>query len=148
MRVYLPSEDKDAPVVVCSELPTNDGASIAYAAEQLAAEVIHYHDLTRPVVWIEHHSPETTDGSIETFDLVAFSSYEVRESALHGRNTSESRRSHLEAHHEGHGGGAGGRGGVACVASDPRPRDDRDVAQDLANPSWETTPWSKEFVTE
>jgi hypothetical protein len=78
VRVYLPSEEQDAPVVVCSELPTNDGASITYAAEQLAAEVLHYHDLTPPVVWIEHHSPETTDGSTESFDLVAFSSYKVK----------------------------------------------------------------------
>jgi len=37
MRVYLPSEEQDAPAVICSELPTNDGASITYAAEQLAA---------------------------------------------------------------------------------------------------------------
>src|SRR5215207_424685 len=81
MRVYLPTEEQDAPVVVCSELPTNDGASITYAAEQLAAEIIHYHALTPPVVWIEHHPPETTDGSTETFDLVAFSTYEVKERA-------------------------------------------------------------------
>jgi hypothetical protein len=33
------------------------------------------------VVWIEHHPPETTDGSTETFDLVTFSSYEVKERA-------------------------------------------------------------------
>ena len=79
MRVYLPEEDQDAPVVICSELPTNDGTSITYAAEQLAAEVIRYHRLPAPVVWIEHHPPITTDGFAETFDLVAFSSYEVRE---------------------------------------------------------------------
>jgi hypothetical protein len=83
VRVYLPSEDQDAPVVVCSELPANEGASITYAAEQLAAQVIRYHALTPPVVWIEHHPPETTDGSTETFDLVAFSSYEVKERALY-----------------------------------------------------------------
>jgi hypothetical protein len=40
IRVYLPREEQDAPVVVCSELPTNDGASITYAAEQLVAEVV------------------------------------------------------------------------------------------------------------
>jgi hypothetical protein len=78
VRVYLPDEDQDAPVVICSELPTNDGTSITYAAEQLAAEVIRYHSLTPPLVWIEHHPPITTDGDTETFDLVAFSSYEVR----------------------------------------------------------------------
>jgi hypothetical protein len=81
MRLYLPTENQDAPVVVCSELPSNEGTSITYTAEQLAAEVIHYDALTPPVVWIEHHPPETTDGSTETFDLVAFSSYEVKERA-------------------------------------------------------------------
>jgi hypothetical protein len=79
VRVYLPEEDQDAPVVICSELPTNDGASITYAAEQLAAEVIRYHSLTPPLVWIEHHPPLSTDGNTETFDLVAFSSYGIRE---------------------------------------------------------------------
>jgi hypothetical protein len=62
-----------------TELSTNEGSSITYAAEQLAAEVIRYHRLSAPVVWIEHHPPETTDGSTETFDLANFSSYEVAE---------------------------------------------------------------------
>jgi hypothetical protein len=66
-------------VVVCSELPADEGASVTNAAEQLAAEVIRYHRFSPPVVWVEHHPPETTGGSTETFDLVAFSSYEVRE---------------------------------------------------------------------
>ena len=79
MRVYLPEDEQDAPVVVCSELPTNEGPSITYAAEQLAAEVIRYHRLPAPVVWIEHHPPLSTGGDTETFDLVDFSSYEVRE---------------------------------------------------------------------
>ncbi len=79
MRVYLPDEERDAPVIVCSELPTNEGASITYAAEQLAAEVIRHHRLPALVVWIEYHPPIATDGDAETFDLVTFSSYEVRE---------------------------------------------------------------------
>jgi hypothetical protein len=79
VRVYLPKDERDASVVVCSELPTNEGSSITYAAEQLAAEVIRYHRLPTPVVWIEHHPPITTGGHTETFDLVPFSSYEVRE---------------------------------------------------------------------
>jgi hypothetical protein len=81
VRVWLPEDEQEAPVVVCSELPTNEGSSITYVAEQLAAEVIRYHQLPTPVVWIEHHPPETTDGDTETFDLVDFSSYEVVESA-------------------------------------------------------------------
>src|SRR5918994_6561494 len=81
VRVYLPDDERDAPVVICSELPTNEGSSLTYVAKQLAAEVIRYHRLPAPVVWIEHHPPESTDGTAETFDLVAFSSYEVRERA-------------------------------------------------------------------
>jgi hypothetical protein len=79
VRVYLPEDEQDVPVVVCSELPTNEGSSITYAAEQLVAEVIRYHRLPTPIVWVEHHPPITTDEDTETFDLVAFSSYEVRE---------------------------------------------------------------------
>ena len=79
VRIYLPDEDQDAPVVICSELPTNEGASVTNIAEQLAAEVIRYHRLHAPVVWIEHHTPITTDSFTETFDLVVFSSYEVRD---------------------------------------------------------------------
>ena len=60
-------------------MPTKDRTSITYAAERLAAEVIRYHRLATPIVWIEHHPPITTDGFTETFDLVTFSSYEVRE---------------------------------------------------------------------
>ena len=79
MRVYLPEDERDSPVVVCSELPTNEGSSITYAAEQIAAEVIRYDRLPTPVMWVGHQPPITTDGSTETFDLVTFSSYEVRE---------------------------------------------------------------------
>jgi hypothetical protein len=57
VRIWLPEDDQDAPVVICSELPANEGSSITYAAEQLAAEVICYHRLPTPIVWIEHHPP-------------------------------------------------------------------------------------------
>jgi hypothetical protein len=39
VRVWLPNEERDAPVVVCSELPTNEGTSVTNAAEQLAARL-------------------------------------------------------------------------------------------------------------
>ena len=74
-----PTRNKTPRVVVCTELPTNEGPSITYAAEQLAAEVIRYHRLPTPIVWIEHHPPMSTDGDTETFDLITFSSYEVTE---------------------------------------------------------------------
>jgi hypothetical protein len=32
-------------------------------------------------VWIEHHPKEATDGTSETFEVVGFSSYEVKERA-------------------------------------------------------------------
>jgi hypothetical protein len=34
-----------------------------------------------PPVWIEHYPKEATDGTSETFELVVFSSYEVKERA-------------------------------------------------------------------
>jgi hypothetical protein len=79
IRVYLPEEERDAPMVICSELPNNEGSSITYSAHQIAAEVIRYHKLGVPPVWIEHYPREATDGHSETFELVVFSSYEVKE---------------------------------------------------------------------
>lgn len=74
IRLYLPYEDTDAAVVICSELPNNPGTPVTDAAEQLVAEVIAHFRLPAPPVWIEHH-PEAND---ETFDLVTFAHYEVR----------------------------------------------------------------------
>jgi hypothetical protein len=45
VRVYLPEDERDAPVAICSELPTNEGSSVPYSAHQIAAEVIRYHNL-------------------------------------------------------------------------------------------------------
>jgi len=88
VRVYLPEDKGDAPVVICSELPNNDGSSITYYAHQIAAEVISYNEFLLPPIWIEHYPPETTDGSSETFEMVVFSSYEVIEKARYLRETS------------------------------------------------------------
>jgi hypothetical protein len=81
IRVYLSEDERDAPVVICSELPNNEGSSVTYSAHQLAAEVIRYHRLGVPPVWIEHYPKEATDDSSETFELVVFSSYKVKERA-------------------------------------------------------------------
>jgi hypothetical protein len=67
-------------VVICSELLNNDGSSVIYSAQQIAAEVIRYHKLSAPV-WIEHYPEEVSDGTSETFALVVFPSYETRERA-------------------------------------------------------------------
>jgi hypothetical protein len=80
VRIYLPDDDLDAPVVVCSELPNNPGGSITNSAEMIAAGVILTNELPTPLVWIEHWPEETTEGQ-ETFELVVFSSYEVVERA-------------------------------------------------------------------
>ena len=78
IRVYLPEEEHDAPVVVCSELANNPGIAVTGAAENIAAEVIAAHWLVAPV-WIEYHPEETTVAGVESFELVAFSDYKVRE---------------------------------------------------------------------
>jgi hypothetical protein len=81
IRVYHYEEDEgDAPVVICSELPSNEGSSVTYSAHQIAAEVICYHKLPIPE-WIEHYPKEATDEHSETFELVVFSTYEVTERA-------------------------------------------------------------------
>jgi hypothetical protein len=80
VRIYLPDDVRDAPVVICSELPSNSGGSITNSAEVIAAGVIRANELPIPLVWVEHWPEETTEGK-ETFELVVFSSYEVVERA-------------------------------------------------------------------
>ena len=81
VRIYLPDDMRDAPVVICSEVPNNPGGSITNSAEVIAAGVIQANELPTPLVWIEHWPEETTDGREETFELVVFSSYQVTERA-------------------------------------------------------------------
>jgi len=78
IRVYLPEEERDAPVIVCSELVDNPGIPVTGAAENIAAEVIVAHRLLAPV-WIEYHPQETTVAGVESFELVVFSDYRARE---------------------------------------------------------------------
>ncbi len=79
VRLYLPEEDRDAAVVIATELQDNPGQSITRYAERLAAEVIEGQLLSGPLVWIEHYPPESTNQGAETFEMVSFSDYEVRE---------------------------------------------------------------------
>jgi hypothetical protein len=81
VQIYLPDDTRDAPVVICSELPNNPGGSITNSAEVIAAGVIRANELPTPLVWIEHWPKESTDGRDETFELVVFSSYEVTQRA-------------------------------------------------------------------
>jgi hypothetical protein len=80
IRIYLPEDMYDVPIVICSELPNNPGGSITNSVEVIAAGVIRANELPTPLVWIEHWPQESTEGQ-ETFDLVVFSSYEVIERA-------------------------------------------------------------------
>jgi hypothetical protein len=81
IRVFLPNEERDAAVVICTELPNNPGQSVTNAAEQIAAEVILGHRLPTPLVWIEHYQDGArgTPEDPHTFDLVIFSGYEITE---------------------------------------------------------------------
>ena len=81
VRIYLPDEVRDAPVVIYSELPNNPGGSITNSAGAITAGVIRANELPTPLVWIEHWPKESTVGGQETFDLVIFTSYEVEERA-------------------------------------------------------------------
>jgi len=81
IRIYLPEDVRDMPVVICSELPNNPGGSITYSAEAIAAGVMRAYELPNPLVWIEHWSEESTNDGEETFELVVFSSFEVMERA-------------------------------------------------------------------
>jgi hypothetical protein len=71
-RIYLPYDVRDAPVVICSEVPNNPGGSITNTAEAIAAGVIRENELPTPLVWIEHWPEESTDAGEETVDLVVF----------------------------------------------------------------------------
>lgn len=83
IRLYLPEQEQDAPVVICSELPENPGIPVTGAVENIAAEVIKAHWLVDPV-WIEYHPQETTAAGVESFELVVFSDHKIREAV---RNT-------------------------------------------------------------
>jgi hypothetical protein len=80
VRIYLPDDVRDAPVVICSELPNNLGGSITNSAEVMAAGVIQVNEVPAPLVWIEHWPKESREGE-ESFELVVFSSYEAVERA-------------------------------------------------------------------
>ena len=85
IRLYLPYEDTDAAVVICSKPMNNRETSITNAVEQIAAEVIAHFKLPVPPVWIQHHyPPEATSGAQETFDLVVFAHHDIRETVRGG----------------------------------------------------------------
>ena len=40
IRLYLPQDDRDAAIVICSELTDNPGTSVVDAAEQIGRSVV------------------------------------------------------------------------------------------------------------
>ena len=81
VRIYLPDDMRDAPVVICSEVPNNPGGSVTNSAEVIIVGVIQNNKLATPLVWIEHRPEESTNGGVEAFELVVFSGHEVIERA-------------------------------------------------------------------
>jgi hypothetical protein len=79
VRIFLPEDELNSPVVVCTSSRFNEGQSITNAAECIAAEVIHGHRLPTPLVWIEHYEEGAGERpeAPASFDLVTFASYEV-----------------------------------------------------------------------
>jgi hypothetical protein len=112
IRIYLPDDIRDAPVVICSELPNNPGGSATNPAEVIAAGVIQANKLPAALVWIEHRPYESTNGGEETFELAVFTSYEVIESTLSGGDADMDRGRYLEAAKSRYRGGLGGWGSV------------------------------------
>jgi hypothetical protein len=108
VRIYqggiYPGESDELPVVICTELPDNEGMSIRVAAKQIAAEVLANHpdmfavglgpipgeaveaEPDKPCIWIEHYedgargtlSDPATFNLVE-FNLVEFASYKVQD---------------------------------------------------------------------
>jgi hypothetical protein len=81
-RIRIYQAKRQAPVVICSQLPDNDNTSVTNMAEYLAAEVIGEHKLPTPLVWIEHY-PEH-EGEIGEYSLVRFASWDSQEACLGG----------------------------------------------------------------
>jgi hypothetical protein len=65
VRIYLPEDVCDWPVVICSELPNSPGG-ITNSAEVIAAGVIWANESPTPLVWIEHWPEGSTRRGEET----------------------------------------------------------------------------------
>ena len=79
IRLYMPEEPEDSPVVICTEAAEgNGGMSITNCAEVLAAKVMESNRLQSNMVWIEHYEDGArgTEEDPHSFDLVTFASYE------------------------------------------------------------------------
>jgi hypothetical protein len=50
VRIYLPDDVRDVPVVICSNLTNNPGGSVTTSAEVIAAGVIQANESPTPLV--------------------------------------------------------------------------------------------------
>lgn len=78
IRLYIPEEPEDSPVVLCTEPAEGTGGmSITNSAEVIAAKVLEANRLDAPILWIEHYEDGArgTEEDPHTFDLVIFSNY-------------------------------------------------------------------------
>lgn len=80
IRIYPGENGRDAPIVLCSELPENRGDEMV---ESLAAEVVRDRfssglpDLPCPVLWIEHR-PSRRGRGPGRYALLTFPTYRPR----------------------------------------------------------------------
>jgi hypothetical protein len=81
-RIRIYQEKRQAPVVICSQLPENKNTSVTNMAEYLAAGVVEEHGLATPLTWIEHY-PKHGRKSGE-YPLVRFSYWKRKEVGLGG----------------------------------------------------------------
>ncbi len=76
VRIFIPDEEADAPVVVLTELVGNPGMSVTNCVEGLAAEILAHHRWPDRVmaVFVEHYEDGVrgTRDDPQTFDLVRF----------------------------------------------------------------------------
>lgn len=92
VRVYLPDDGGDRPVVIVSELPENRGMSVTTGADRIAAEVMDEYELPAPFTFIEHYPAEPALDMEETYDLVTFSDFRMRKEAPDYRGEGSVRR--------------------------------------------------------
>jgi hypothetical protein len=81
-RIQIYKEDGYDPVVICSQLPANDNTSVTNMAEYLAAEMVEEHELSTPLIWIEHYPQHK--GEPGEYSCVTFSSWASMEVCLGG----------------------------------------------------------------
>lgn len=76
VRIFIPDEERDAPVVVVTEERDNPGQSVTNSIERIATDIVHHHDFSTRLlpVFIQHYEfgAGCTDEDPQSFDLVTF----------------------------------------------------------------------------